>query len=89
MPILTRRSLWPLAVLLLLLCRPALPADLYYLGQKIPDIQRNWTSADYQVLIDALKKIDETQVNGLPGAAASSPGRSTSAWSARKISARS
>ncbi len=66
MPIFTRRSLWPLAVLLLLLCRPALSADLYYLGQKIPDIQRNWTSADYQVLIDALKKIDETQVNGLP-----------------------
>ncbi|MFS2126338.1 hypothetical protein [Pseudomonas sp. Pseusp97] len=66
MPIFTRRSLWPLAALLLLLCRPALSADLYYLGQKIPDIQRNWTSADYQVLIDALKKIDETQVNGLP-----------------------
>ena len=34
MPILTRRSLWPLAVLLLLLCRPALSADLYYLGHR-------------------------------------------------------
>lgn len=68
MPTLTRRLLWPLAILLLVVCRPAAAAgnELYYLGQRIPDIQRTWTSEDYQQLIDALKKIEETQANSLP-----------------------
>ncbi|MGU8127895.1 hypothetical protein ACLXAZ_32940 [Escherichia coli] len=58
MPTLSRRLLWPLAILLLVLGRPLAAADLYYLGQRIPDIQKPWDSHDYQVLIDALKKID-------------------------------
>nr|WP_178132269.1 MULTISPECIES: hypothetical protein [Pseudomonas] len=60
--------LWPLAILLLVVCRPAAAAgnELFYLGQRIPDIQRTWTSEDYQQLIDALKKIEETQANSLP-----------------------
>ncbi|AMO78526.1 MULTISPECIES: hypothetical protein [Pseudomonas] len=68
MPTLTRRLLWPLAILLLVVCRPAAAAgnELFYLGQRIPDIQRTWTSEDYQQLIDALKKIEETQANSLP-----------------------
>lgn len=68
MPTLTRRLLWPLAILLLVICRPAAAAgnELFYLGQRIPDIQRTWTSEDYQQLIDALKKIEETQANSLP-----------------------
>ena len=68
MPNLTRRLLWPLAILLLVVCRPAAAAgnELFYLGQRIPDIQRTWTSEDYQQLIDALKKIEETQANSLP-----------------------
>jgi len=67
-PTLTRRLLWPLAILLLVVCRPAAAAgnELFYLGQRIPDIQRTWTSEDYQQLIDALKKIEETQANSLP-----------------------
>jgi len=67
-PTLTRRLLWPLAILLLVVCRPASAAgnELFYLGQRIPDIQRTWTSEDYQQLIDALKKIEETQANSLP-----------------------
>lgn len=66
MPTLSRRLLWPLAILLLVLGRPLAAADLYYLGQRIPDIQKPWDSHDYQVLIDALKKIEETQKNALP-----------------------
>ncbi|WP_423359151.1 hypothetical protein [Pseudomonas citronellolis] len=68
MPTLTRRLLWPLAILLLVVCRPAAAAgnELFYLGQRVPDIQRTWTSEDYQQLIDALKKIEETQANSLP-----------------------
>lgn len=68
MPTLTRRLLWPLAILLLVVCSPAAAAgnELFYLGQRIPDIQRTWTSEDYQQLIDALKKIEETQANSLP-----------------------
>jgi len=67
-PTLTRRLLWPLAILLLVVCRPAAAAgnELFYLGQRVPDIQRTWTSEDYQQLIDALKKIEETQANSLP-----------------------
>ncbi|HGQ7798849.1 TPA: hypothetical protein ACL1ZM_002905 [Pseudomonas aeruginosa] len=66
MPTLSRRLLWPLAILLLVLGRPLAAADLYYLGQRIPDIQKPWDSHDYQVLIDALKKLEETQKNALP-----------------------
>ena len=63
---LSRRLLWPLAILLLVVLRPLPAAELFYLGQKIPDIQRPWTSADYQQLIGALEKIDSSQANALP-----------------------
>lgn len=67
MPNLSRRLLWPLAILLLVVWRSALASgELYYLGQPIPDIQRPWTSADYQKLIDALQALDKTQANALP-----------------------
>ncbi|MDH4609638.1 hypothetical protein [Pseudomonas sp. BN102] len=63
---LTRSLLWPLAILLLVFALRAPAAELFYLGQKIPDIQRPWNSADYHQLIQALAKIDTTQVNALP-----------------------
>lgn len=63
---LTRPLLWPLAILLLVFALRAPAAELFYLGQKIPDIQRPWNSADYHQLIQALAKIDTTQVNALP-----------------------
>lgn len=40
--------------------------DLYYLGQRIPDINRAWGSNDYQRMIDALIAIEKTQNNALP-----------------------
>jgi hypothetical protein len=63
---LTRPLLLPLAILLLVFALRAPAAELFYLGQKIPDIQRPWSSADYHQLILALQKIDTTQVNALP-----------------------
>ena len=63
---LTRRLLWPLAILLLVLSAPLRAAELFYLGEKIPDVQRPWNSADYRQMIAALEKIDKTQANALP-----------------------
>ena len=63
---LTRRLLWPLAILLLVLCAPVGAAELFYLGEKIPDVQRPWNSADYRQMLAALEKIDKTQANALP-----------------------
>ncbi|MNF59585.1 hypothetical protein D3C84_411790 [compost metagenome] len=63
---LPRPLLWPLAILLLVVALRAPAAELFYLGQKIPDIQRPWNSADYHQLIQALEQIDTTQVNALP-----------------------
>jgi hypothetical protein len=63
---LTRRLLWPLAILLLVLSTPLRAAELFYLGEKIPDVQRPWNSADYRQMIAALEKIDKTQANALP-----------------------
>lgn len=63
---LTRRPLWPLAILLLVLCAQVGAAELFYLGEKIPDVQRPWNSADYRQMIAALEKIDKTQANALP-----------------------
>ena len=63
---LTRRLLWPLAILLLVLSAPLRAAGLFYLGEKIPDVQRPWNSADYRQMIAALEKIDKTQANALP-----------------------
>ncbi len=63
---LTRRLLWPLTILLLVLARSLPAAELFYLGQKIPDIQKPWASADYHQLIEALQQIDTTQANALP-----------------------
>lgn len=63
---LTRSLLWPLAILLLVVARTVPAADLFYLGQKIPDIQKPWGSRDYHQLIEALQKLDSTQANALP-----------------------
>lgn len=63
---LTRRLLWPLAILLLVLSTPLRAAELFYLGEKIPDVQRPWSSADYRQMLAALEKIDKTQANALP-----------------------
>ncbi|MET1078294.1 MAG: hypothetical protein ABWY06_09785 [Pseudomonas sp.] len=59
---------WLSLVFLLLITRasPLVAAELFYLGQPIPDIQRPWTSADYQDLISALAKIDSDQADALP-----------------------
>ena len=63
---LTRHLLWPLAILLLVLSAPLRAAELFYLGEKIPDVQRPWNSADYRQMLAALEKIDKTQANALP-----------------------
>ncbi len=63
---LTRRLLWPLAILLLVVTMPLRAAELFYLGEKIPDVQRPWNSTDYQQMIAALEKIDKNQANALP-----------------------
>ena len=63
---LTRRLLWPLAILLLVVGAPLRAAELFYLGEKIPDVQRPWNSADYRQMLAALEKIDKTQANALP-----------------------
>lgn len=63
---LSRHSLWPLAILLLVLWRPLAAAELFYLGQRIPDPNKPWSSLEYQQLLEALKKVEETQVNALP-----------------------
>ena len=63
---LTCRLLWPLAILLLVLSAPLRAAELFYLGEKIPDVQRPWNSADYRQMLAALEKIDKTQANALP-----------------------
>lgn len=63
---LTRRLLWPLAILLLVLSTPLRAAELFYLGEKIPEVQRPWNSADYRQMLAALEKIDKTQANALP-----------------------
>ena len=63
---LTRRLLWPLAILLLVLSAPLRAAELFYLGEKIPDVQRPCNSADYRQMLAALEKIDKTQANALP-----------------------
>ncbi len=49
---LTRRPYLPLAILLLVLLSPVQAAELFYLGQKIPDIHKPWNSADYQQLLE-------------------------------------
>lgn len=63
---LSRRLFWPLAILLLVFARAAPAAELFYLGEKIPDIQKPWTSRDYHQLVEALKKLDSSQANALP-----------------------
>lgn len=61
------RSLTYLGVALLLLWLNVADAtQLFYLGQRIPDIRRPWSSAQYQQLIEALQKVNQTQTNALP-----------------------
>ncbi|MFI8745308.1 hypothetical protein ACIGKL_09140 [Pseudomonas sp. NPDC077186] len=65
-PTLARRLLWPLAILLLVCQAQAGAAELFYLGQRIPDIHQPWRSGDYQQLHAALEQIDKTQAGALP-----------------------
>ena len=65
-PTLARRLLRPLAILLLVCQAQAGAAELFYLGQRIPDIHQPWRSGDYQQLHAALEQIDKTQANALP-----------------------
>lgn len=63
---LTRRLLWPLAILLLVFSQVSRAGDLFYLGEKIPDVQQPWDSSSYQQMINALQKLDKSQTNALP-----------------------
>lgn len=63
---LARPLLWPLAILLLVWLPHAGAAELFYLGQRIPDIHKPWRAADYQQLREALEQLDSTQANALP-----------------------
>ena len=63
---LTRRLFWPLAILLLVFSQASRAGDLFYLGEKIPDVQKPWDSSSYQQMINALQKLDKTQTNALP-----------------------
>ncbi|UTH30847.1 hypothetical protein [Ectopseudomonas hydrolytica] len=63
---LARPLLWPLAILLLVWLPPAGAAELFYLGQRIPDIHKPWRAGDYQQLREALEQLDSTQANALP-----------------------
>lgn len=65
-PTLARRLFWPLAILLLVWLPPLGAAELFYLGQRIPDIHKPWRSSDYRQLRDALEKVDSSQANALP-----------------------
>ncbi|MGG2399012.1 hypothetical protein ACJRW5_18905 [Pseudomonas sp. SH1-B] len=59
------RLFLPLGLMLLWLS-PAGAAELFYLGQRIPDIHKPWRSHDYRQLREALEKVDSTQANALP-----------------------
>jgi hypothetical protein len=63
---LARPLLWPLAILLLVWLPHAGAAELFYLGQRIPDIHKPWRAGDYQQLREALEQLDSTQANALP-----------------------
>lgn len=65
-PTLARRLFWPLAILLLVWLPPLEAAELFYLGQRIPDIHNPWRSGDYRQLREALEKVDSSQANALP-----------------------
>ncbi len=65
-PTLARRLFWPLAILLLVWLPPLGAAELFYLGQRIPDIHKPWRSSDYRQLREALEKVDSSQANALP-----------------------
>lgn len=63
---LARHLLWPLAILLLVWLPPLGATELFYLGQRIPDIHKPWRSGDYRQLREALEQVDSTQANALP-----------------------
>ncbi len=63
---LTRRTSPILAILLLVCALPLHAAELFYLGQKIPDIHKPWNSSDYQQLLEALSVIESRQANAMP-----------------------
>lgn len=61
-----RPALTLLTLLLLLVLRPLGAAELYFLGQPVPDIGRPWASADYQRLLETLRKVQASQADALP-----------------------
>jgi hypothetical protein len=63
---LARHLSWPLAILLLVWLPPLGATELFYLGQRIPDIHKPWRSGDYRQLREALEQVDSTQANALP-----------------------
>ncbi|WP_061240963.1 hypothetical protein [Ectopseudomonas composti] len=63
---LARHLLWPLAILLLVWLPPLGATELFYLGQRIPDIHKPWRIGDYRQLREALEQVDSTQANALP-----------------------
>jgi hypothetical protein len=63
---LARHLFWPLAILLLVWLPPLGATELFYLGQRIPDIHKPWRSGDYRQLREALEQVDSTQANALP-----------------------
>ena len=63
---LARHLFWPLAILLLVWLPPLGATELFYLGQRIPDIHKPWRNGDYRQLREALEQVDSTQANALP-----------------------
>ncbi|MCJ8169755.1 hypothetical protein [Atopomonas sediminilitoris] len=61
-----RRLSWITSLLLGLVCASVQAADIWYLGQKIPDPQQPWRAADYALLRESLSKIDTNQPDALP-----------------------
>lgn len=60
------RPAFVLFALLLLALRPLAASELYFLGQPIPAIDQPWASADYHRLLEALRKVQGSQVDALP-----------------------
>ena len=65
-PLHQRFQFLTLILLFGLFIKPATAAELWYLGQQIPDVSRIWNSADYRLALKSLKTIDETQPDSLP-----------------------
>jgi len=64
-----KKALLSASLILVTLCTLALPSlgkDIWYLGHRISDISRPWTSDDYDSLLNALRDVDHIQQDALP-----------------------